>query len=116
MAHTITVTIPHQLTREEAKRRIQDELALAGPRLGLLSAAVEQSWSGDTLDFTARAAGQSVNGRAFVEDRQVRVEVTLPWLLAALAGTVRRGIEERGRLLLGPRSGAPEAGGGGGRG
>ncbi len=104
MQQAITINIPHRLTRAEARRRIEEELGRARGQLGLLSADVEHSWSGDALDFSARAAGQRVTGRAFVEDEQVRVEVVLPWLLAALAGAVRRGVEERGRLLLGQRA------------
>ena len=109
MAQAITITIPHRLTREEARRRVEEEVGRAREQLASLSATAQHSWSGDTLGFTVLAAGQSVAGRAHVEDSQVRVEVDLPWLLAALAGPVRRAVEARGRVLLEARPG-PTAG------
>jgi putative polyhydroxyalkanoate system protein len=109
MAQAITINIPHQLSRAEAKRRIQEEVARAEPQLASFGATTRQTWAGDTLDFSVSAAGQVVSGKAFVEDRQVRVEVALPWFLAALAGTVRGAIEQRGRQALGHRPDAPSS-------
>jgi hypothetical protein len=101
MAQAITINIPHQLPRAEVKRRIQEEIARALPQLGPLVHVVKQEWTGDTLDFAGSAMGQVISGRVLVEDRQVRVEVALPWFLAAIARAVRQGIEQRGRHLLG---------------
>ena len=105
MSQAITITIPHQLSRAEAKRRIQEEIGRALPQAGSLVTPIKQEWSGDTLDISVSAAGQVISGKVFVEDRQVRVEVALPWFLAALAGAVRQGIEQRGRILLGNNPG-----------
>jgi hypothetical protein len=101
MSQVITINIPHQLSRAEVKRRIQEEVARAQPRLGPLAGAVKQTWTGDTLDFSVSVGVQKVCGQAFIEDRQVRVTIELPWILAALTGAVRQGIEQRGRQLLG---------------
>ena len=100
MSQAITINIPHQLSRAEVKRRIQEEVGRTVSQLGPLVSMVKQDWTGDTLDFSVSAAGQLISGKVFVEDRQVRVEVALPWFLAALAGAVRQGIEQRGRHLL----------------
>jgi hypothetical protein len=105
MSQAITINIPHQLSRAEAKRRIQEEINRALPQVGSLVTPIKQEWTGDTLDLSVSAAGQVIRARVFVEDRQVRVEVALPWFLAALAGAVRQGIEQRGRQLLGHTSG-----------
>ena len=99
----------HHPALEAFKRRIQAEVALAEPQLASFGATTRQTWAGDTLDFSVSAAGQVVSGQAFVEDRQVRVEVALPWFLAALAGTVRGAIEQRGRQALGYRPDAPSS-------
>ncbi len=103
MSNVLTLNVPHQLTRAEVKRRLQAELGRAQQQFGALAATIHQTWSGDNLDFSVSAAGQTVTGKAFVEDRQVRVEVALPWMLAMLAGAVPHGIEQRGRELLGHR-------------
>jgi putative polyhydroxyalkanoate system protein len=95
-----TMSIPHQLTRAEAKRRIQEGITQAQQHYGSVIGPVEQRWNGDTLDVTAGPLGQRVSGQIFVEDNVVRVEVALPWMLAMLAGTVRHHLEQRGRAAL----------------
>ncbi len=99
----LTLSIPHQLGRDEARRRIQDQLAQLNGQYGHLVGAVQQSWYGDRMEFRVTAAGDSVSGRVFVENREVRVEVELPWMLAMLGGVLRREIERKGQQLLGHR-------------
>jgi putative polyhydroxyalkanoate system protein len=96
----LTATIPHQLTRAEAHRRIQDLLAQAPHQQGGLLSRLDQRWTGDTLDFSVVALGQTLNGQVFVADKTVRLEVVLPWMLAALAGAIKPQIEQQGRKLL----------------
>jgi hypothetical protein len=104
----LTLSIPHQLTRDEAKRRIREQLAEAQRQAGGLLGPVEERWDGYTLDAKFAAVGQTITARAVVEERTVEVSVALPWMLAMLAGSVRKGIEEQGRKLLGHRDpGAP---------
>jgi hypothetical protein len=100
-SNNLTMSIPHQLTRAEAKRRIQEGIAEARRQHGALLGSLAESWQGDTLSFSFGALGQSVSGQAFVEDRAVRVEMTLPWMLAMLAGPIKHQIEQQGRQLLG---------------
>jgi hypothetical protein len=45
-------------------------------------------------------AGQTARGLVDVEDTQVRIELELPWVLAAIAKRVRGVIDQRGRGLL----------------
>ncbi len=96
----LTVSIPHQLSREEARRRIQEQVAQLQAQHGSTLSRLEQRWTGDTLDFTVVALGQTVTGQVFVEDREVRLEVVLPWMLAMLANLARPKIEQQGRKLL----------------
>lgn len=57
-------------------------------------------WTGDRLDFGMRVAGQTAHGLVDVEDTHVRIELELPWVLAAIAKRVRGVIDQRGRGLL----------------
>jgi putative polyhydroxyalkanoate system protein len=100
----ITISLPHQLGRAEAKRRI-DELVsqLPGQSGGLLK-GVEQHWDGDTLNFTVAAAGQSISGTALVAEQTVNLDIALPWMLSLLAGTVKKQVEQQARDLLGHRN------------
>jgi hypothetical protein len=96
------VTIPHQLSREEAKRRIQEQLGALAQQTGM-AANVQGTWAGDTMAFSFDAMGQSLPGRLAVDDQAVHLTLTLPWLLRMLAGTFRSRIEQQGKLLLADR-------------
>jgi hypothetical protein len=96
----LTITIPHQLGKEEAKRRISEQSSqLLGEKGGVLEQA-EQRWEGDTLHFLFAAVGQSVSGTALFTDQSVHMEVALPWTLAMLAGVLKTQIEQQGGKLL----------------
>jgi len=96
----MTASIPHRLTRVEAKRRIQEQLGSARREFAASMNNVQESWTGDRLDFSLTTLGQSISGHLDVGDHAVDVDVDLPWFLAMLAGPVRRQIEDRARRLL----------------
>jgi hypothetical protein len=64
----------------------------------------EERWSGDRLDFRVRAIGQIAVGNVQVADDNVRLEVTLPWLLQKFGEEVQKTIQGRGRILPRQRS------------
>ena len=99
----LTISVPHQLSRAEARRRIQEQAALLERQYGDVVEDVDRRWEGDTLHFRLSVVDQPVSGQASVEDRAATVEVALPWTLSLLAGEVRREIEWQGRQLLGDR-------------
>jgi len=102
----LTVSIPHQLGRAEARRRIQEGIGQAKQQYGQFVQQPVEQWSGDTLDFSCRVMGQPLSGKVFVEDQVVRLEIPLPWPLAMLVGSLKPMIEQEGRKLLGrPKSG-----------
>ena len=96
----LTMSIPHQLTQDEVKRRVQESIRQAQQQYGHLVAKVEERWDGYTLNMTVAAAGDTVSGQAIVELHEVQVSIALPWMLSLLAGKVRRSIEQRGQQLL----------------
>jgi hypothetical protein len=101
MSNTVVVSIPHQLGKPEAKRRLQGGFARMRDSFpGLKLTAIEETWNGDHLDFRWGVMGQSAGGSLDVEDDHVRLEITLPWLLARLAGGMKSAIQKQGQLLL----------------
>ena len=99
MSAPLVVSIPHKLGKDEALRRIKPALGKASSSFPVLS--VEQEiWSGDRMDFRVRALGQVAAGNVQVSDTDVRLEVTLPWLLHKFAEAVQRTIHGRGTILL----------------
>ncbi len=98
----ITLSIPHQLPRAEVKRRVQTEITRLRQQYGDRVARMEERWTGDTLAFTVHALGTSITGTAVIEDKEVRVEIAVPWMLKMFAGGVKGRIEQEGRKLLAP--------------
>ena len=99
----ITASIPHQLTRAQAKQRVQDQIAIMRQRHGNLITNVQENWTDDTLQFSVAAAGLSISGHVTVDDQMLHLTVALPWILSMLAGTIKHRIENEGRQLLGLR-------------
>jgi hypothetical protein len=97
----LTLSIPHQLSRAEARRRVQEQVAQLKSQHPALLGQLQETWREDTLEFSLTVMGVTISGHVYVEDRVVRVEVPLPWPLAMLAGGVKRQIEQQGRKLLG---------------
>lgn len=97
----LTVSIPHNLSRDEAKRRLQDGIARARREQGFLLGGLSERWDGDTLHFDLHVGLQSVSGELCVEDHAVLLEATVPWMLAMLANSLKGRIEQKGREALG---------------
>jgi hypothetical protein len=101
MARPVSITVSHELGREAAAARLRGGVDRIRDKLGLVKMQlVEEEWQGDTLQFGVAALGQTVRGRLEVEDRLVRVELMLPWMLAVFAEKLKLGVEKQGRLLL----------------
>jgi hypothetical protein len=98
----LVVAIPHKLGKDEALRRIKPALSKASSSFPVLSVE-EEVWSGDRMDFRVRALGQLAAGNVQVGEDNVRLEVTLPWLLHKFAKAVQQTIAGRGQVLLGKK-------------
>ena len=96
----LTASVPHSLTRAEAKRRIQGQIGTLGHQHGSPFSGLRETWTGDRMDFAATAMGQLISGHLTVDDHTVQVEVALPWILNMLAGAVRQGIEQKVKQVL----------------
>ena len=100
MSHPVVVSVPHRLGREEAARRLKSGFERAGSQFGGLLDISEQAWSGDRLTFRASALGQQASGLIDVLDDSIRIEVTLPWLLAKIAERLAPAIRRESALML----------------
>jgi hypothetical protein len=100
MAQPISVTIPHQLGRAEARRRIDEGFGDLSHHLGGSAGALEKQWDGDRLNFSLTSFGQSITGFVAVADAAVTVEVLLPGFLAMIANKVKGTLQKEGQLLL----------------
>jgi len=103
MSKPLMVSIPHQLGREEASRRLKAGLTRAAASVPVLKVD-EERWEGDRMIFRVRALGQAATGHLDVAEDHVRLEVTLPWLLQRFAEVAQVTIRNRGNLLLTKRN------------
>jgi hypothetical protein len=103
MSAPLVVSIPHQLGREEARRRLKVGLTRAASSIPVLTVD-EERWQDDRMFFRVRALGQVASGHIDVAEDHVRLEVVLPWLLQRFAEVAQIAIRNRGTLLLGKRN------------
>ncbi len=100
MTKPLIVSIPHNLGKDEAIRRMKNGLGSVTAQYGNVVKVDREVWNGDRLDFAVTAMMQQVSGNIDVADDHVRLEVTLPWLLAKLANGAQALIQDKGKLLL----------------
>jgi hypothetical protein len=100
MSKAITVNIPHELGRVEAKRRIEEGFGRFSSQMGGAAGALTKSWEGDRLSFSLNAMGQGISGVIEVAETVVRLEVLLPNLLAMVAGKLKGRLQKEGQVLL----------------
>ena len=85
MSDTVTAIIGHRLGKVEAVRRIKETFARTSGYLGPMITMEQETWEGDTLRFRMRALGQTAAGSIEVLEDALRIEVSLPGLLAKVA-------------------------------
>ena len=100
MSKPFIVSIPHQLGKDEAVRRLKSGLGGVRANYGHLFSIDQEVWTGDTLQFRVSAIGQAVSGTIDVAEDHVILQVYLPWLLAKIAEAVQPLIRKEGTLLL----------------
>jgi hypothetical protein len=100
MSDTVTVVVGHRLGKDEAVRRLKEGFARTSGHFGGMIAMEQESWEGDTLRFRMRALGQSAAGTIEVLEDALRVDVSLPWLLAKAAKRLLPILRKEATLLL----------------
>ncbi|GJE60366.1 polyhydroxyalkanoic acid system family protein [Methylobacterium trifolii] len=101
MAKPLIIDVPHDIGREEARRRIESSVEQGRTLLQKYGITVNNlAWTGDRLDFALSALTQNVDGAVDVGQESVRVEVRLPFLLALFAEQIQKSVGKEGNLLL----------------
>jgi hypothetical protein len=100
MTKPLIVSIPHDLGKEEAMRRLQHGVGQMKSQFGDKIASIDSNWAGDRMEFKVGAMGQNVAGHLDVTEDAVKVEVQLPWILAMIAEKAKGFIQKQGTLML----------------
>jgi hypothetical protein len=99
MSQPIEVDLPHNLGKDEARRRIANNIHRLQEHIPG-GAKVESGWAGDQLTLQVQALGDSVQSTIDVEETKVHVKVLLPGLLGMFAGPIQVALQKKGDLLL----------------
>ena len=100
----LSMQIPHTLGREEATRRLKEQL----PKVRNLATDLDEQWQDHTLTFHFTAMGFKVSGVLAVEDTVANLDIDLPLAAMFVKGTIeqrvppgdRHGSGDRGKKLL----------------
>jgi len=99
MAQPIEVDLPHKLGKDEARRRIANNIHRLTEHIPG-GAHVESGWAGDQLNLNIQALGESVQSTINVEETKVRVKLLLPGMLGMFSGVIQGALQKKGDLLL----------------
>lgn len=99
MRKPVTVSIPHELGKAEARKRIEDGVGRMVQQFGE-GVKLTKAWDGDRLSFSAKVVGQAVSGRLDVLEEVVKMEVDLPPFFAMIAEKVKGRLKQEGQLML----------------
>ena len=100
MLTPIAVSIPHQLGRAEARRRIETGLAKIINLIPGGVSNIKERWDRDQLIFSVAAMGQTIAGVINVLDPAVTMEIELPGVLGVIASGLKGRLQKVGQKLL----------------
>ena len=99
MSQPIDVDLPHNLGKDEARRRIANNVHKLEEHIPG-GAKVQSGWTGDQLNLQIAAMGESVNATIDVMDSKVHLRVLLPGMLGMFSGVVHAALQKKGSVLL----------------
>lgn len=97
---SLEMSIPHKLTREEARRRIQELLPKMKTDYGDQIKDLQEEWNGDTGLFSFSVMGFPVSGTLTINDASLDLDGTLPFAAAFFKGKIKSVIESKAQELL----------------
>lgn len=97
------VALPHQLGRDEVRRRLKASNSSLENAVPGGMAQMHVDWpSEDRMNLTIVAMGQNLGGHIDIEDSQVLIEMNLPQELAFLEPMIAGGIRQQADRMLAP--------------
>ena len=103
MTQPIDVDLPHSLGKDEARRRIANNIHQLEEHIPG-GAHVQSGWAGDQLNLEIRALGEAINASIDVMETKVHLKVLLPGVLGMFAGVIHTALQKKGTTLLADHS------------
>ncbi|HEV2066551.1 MAG TPA: polyhydroxyalkanoic acid system family protein [Thermomicrobiales bacterium] len=95
-----TVTVGHELGKDEALTRIKGILAQVKQQYGDRITNLEENWTDDGGSFSFQAMGFRMAGTLAVSDTDVAITGDYPWAAKPFQGTIEATLRERAERLL----------------
>jgi putative polyhydroxyalkanoate system protein len=99
MTQPIEVDLPHNLGKDEARRRIANNIHKLQEHIPG-GAQVQSGWVGDQLNLNVAALGEAINATIDVMETKVHLKVLLPGMLGMFGGLVQAALQNKGGVLL----------------
>jgi len=99
MSQPIEVDLPHNLGKDEARRRIANNVHKLSEHIPG-GAQVQSGWTGDQLNLDVAAMGQSITAAIDVMETKVHLKVLLPPMLGMFSGMIQAALQRKGDVLL----------------
>ena len=96
----MSISMPHSLGQEEALRRLQAALEKAKARNEGKVTNLQETWSGNRLDYSFSTYGFNVKGDVTVEPSEVKLNGSLPFAAMMFKGKIEQTVrDELSRIL-----------------
>ena len=97
------VILPHDLSREEVRRRMRAHASEIADFFPAGLAKVTTGWpNDDRMDIIAEVMGMNIPGGVEVRDKEVVIEMQLPAMLTLMRGPLEHAVRKEGGRLLAP--------------
>jgi len=96
----LNITIPHQLTQDEALKRIQSLFGKIKNEFADKISNHQEEWKKYTGTFSFSVMGFSVSGTTRVNPSEVELSAKLPLAATLFKGKIESTIQERAKTLL----------------
>lgn len=101
------VAIPHELPREEVRKRLRERSHEIADHIPGGVADVTTDWaSEDRMNIGVSAMGQNLRGAVDIEDGQLVFVIDLPMALSFFEPIISGAIKQQGQKMLAPPAGS----------
>ncbi|QIK78985.1 hypothetical protein G7077_08825 [Sphingomonas piscis] len=100
MNQPISVDLPHSLGKDEARRRIANNIHKLKDHLPGGASHTNATWEGDEMRLNVGAMGQSIDARILVQEKVVTCRIVLPGLLGMFSGPIEAMLRSKGSDVL----------------
>jgi putative polyhydroxyalkanoate system protein len=94
------ISVPHNTTREEARRKIEQRLSNLEGQYGHYASDIDKNWEGDRQNFNVKAKGMSGSGWLEITDSEVIVDGKLPLMARPFESRIKSTIEREAEAMF----------------